>query len=122
MKTNHALLTRGFFAGIIFLFFQQHVCTAQSIMLTNNGASSYKIIASGASSQVYLTAQKLSGFIKQMSGATIPVSNDDIQPQEREILIGNNKHLNALHLNIDVSKIKNNEYVIKTFNNTILLY
>jgi hypothetical protein len=57
-----------------------------------------------------------------MSGASIPVSDDDIQSQEKEIVIGNNKHISSLHLNIDLSKIKNDECAIKTFGNTILLY
>src|SRR6266542_4409198 len=122
MKTKHASLICCILTTIIFLFFFNTNCASQSIVLTNNDASSYKIIAPGANSSTYSTAQKLSSFIKQMSGAIIPVSGDDIQLQQQEIVIGNNKHISALHLNIDLSKIKSDEYVIKTFGNTILLY
>ena len=122
MKTKYASLTCCILSTIIFLFFFNIDCTGQSIALTSNGTSSYKIIASRQSSSTYATAQSLSNFIKQISGATVPVSDDDIQPQEKEIIIGNNKHINALHLNIDLSKVKDNECIIKTFGNTILLY
>jgi len=122
MKTKNTSITCCILSTIIFLFFVCTNCASQSIVLADNGTSSYKIIAPNESSSTYATAQTLSSFIKQISGATIPVSDDDIQPQEKEIIIGNNKHINALHLNIDLSKIKDNECIIKTFGNTILLY
>ncbi|HVX26667.1 MAG TPA: DUF4838 domain-containing protein [Parafilimonas sp.] len=121
MKAKHALNSCSIFLFILSVFADVN-CTGQSIMLTDNGSSSYKIVVSSLSQSSYLTAQKLSSFIKQISGAALPVANDDVHPQEKEIIIGNNKHINALHLNIDLSKINNDEYVIKTFGNTILLY
>src|SRR5690242_1147075 len=102
MKTKNKSLTSCILSTIIFLFFVCANCASQSIVLAGNGTSSYKIIASRESSSTYATAQSLSSFIKQISDASIPVSDDDIQPQEKEIIIGNNKHINALHLNIDL--------------------
>lgn len=122
MKTKNTSITCCILSTIIFLFFFNTKSVSQAIVLTNNGTSAYKIIASSANPSTYKTAQSLSSFIKQMSGATIPVSDDDIQPQEKEIIIGNNKHTNTLHLNIDPSNMKDNECIIKTFGNTILLY
>lgn len=111
-----------FFAGLIALFFLQMICTAQSIALTNSGASYYKIVVANSNAKSYASAQRLSDFIKQISGASIPVAGDNIQPEEKEIIVGNTKHINALHLNINVSEIEDNRYIIKTFGNTILLY
>src|SRR6476659_6684079 len=96
MKTRNTSLTCCILLTIIFLFFFNTDCAAQSIVLTNNGASSYKIIVPGASPSTYATAQKLSSFINQISGVTIPVSRDDVQPQPKEIVIGSNKHIDAL--------------------------
>ena len=121
MKANRTL-THCIFLVPVFIFVTLTSCTAQSVVLTNNGTSAYKIVVANTSLPSYASAQKLSSFIQQISGAAIPVSNDEGQPQAKEIIIGNSKHINALHLNIDLSSVCNNEYIIKNFGNTIVLY
>lgn len=94
---------------------------SQINLVVNNGGTAYKIIVAANNIESFKAAKSLSTYINKMSGVNIPVSNDNAQPHQKEILIGNNSHIEALHLNIDPHQFKRGECIIRTFGNTILL-
>jgi hypothetical protein len=102
------------------LFFFRISGFPQKIALTDNGASTYKIVEDG-DAENYKVSVVLSSYIKNISGANIPIVNDKGSPQENEIIIGNSKHINLLHIDFNTNGIGKNTCVIKTFGNTILL-
>jgi hypothetical protein len=103
-----------------FIFLITESSYSQNISLVTNGASSYKIVVSKQNADDYAAAKQLSSYINKISGAEIPVTDDDASPQQKEIIIGNNKHAAALHLN--AGKAGNNSCIIKADGNTLLLY
>ncbi|MEP6683359.1 MAG: DUF4838 domain-containing protein [Parafilimonas sp.] len=94
-------------------------CYSQNISLVTNAVSAYKIVVSERNTHDYAAAKQLSNYINQISGAVIPVINDDASSRENEIVIGNNRHAAAFHLNEDKA---GNTCIIKTKGNTLFLY
>lgn len=95
---------------LIFVF---TIINAQSgkISLTINGKSKYKIIISkSASKWDSLAAYELKNYIRKISGAIIPIRNEDESFSSKEIVIGKNKH--SYH--IDNSIIQYDGFIIKT--------
>lgn len=93
------------------------ISCSQNIDLVINGSSAYKIVVSKTNQKDVAAAKLLSSFMAQMGGAQIPVVGDDQPVQDKEILIGNNKH--AKDFNI---KANGNICLIRTKGNTLLLY
>lgn len=85
--------------------------SADNLYLTFNGRSNYKIvISSSATKWDSLAAAVFKKYIYQISGADIPVVNDETSTHSKEIVIGYNKHSHHL----DTSVIKYDGFIIKT--------
>lgn len=101
----------------IFLYISTFVSTtllaSNKLHLVTNGKSDYKIvISSSASYWDSLSASELKKYIFEISGAIIPIFNDESPILQREIIIGKNKH----STNVDTSGIKYDGFIIKTEN------
>ena len=70
-------------------------------VLAENGATNWRIVVGepASPSEVY-AAEELQRFLKQMSGAMLPIIRDKEPISSNEILLGENKHLNSLGIDI----------------------
>jgi hypothetical protein len=89
-----------------------------SIQLVKGHVSSYKIvIAEQAPAEDSLAAFDLQKYIKEVSGAVLPVISDSERESESEIVLGINKH----SAGISLEKIKNDGFIIKTIDEKIVI-
>ena len=76
------------------------------IEIVRNGRSAYRIVvADDASPSTMHGAVELQMFIHRMTGAEIPIVSDRLPPAKREIILGNNAHLEQTGLDIDFDKL-----------------
>ena len=97
------------------------------ITIANRGSSAYRIVISrDASPSTVYGADELSRFLEQMTGSEIPIVTDNEPITENEIILGKNKHLDALnrvilhradgetstHIDVDVIKLDDTLYKV----------
>lgn len=83
-----------------------------NINLVSKGKSGYKIIfASSTSHWDSLAANQLQSYLKEISGAQIPIADDSLPLTEKEIIVGTNNH----SINLDLSSIREDDgFIIRT--------
>lgn len=65
-------------------------CQQGTISLVTNGQSDYRIVIPAAATDIeHQAASELQNYLQEISGATLPIVNDDTAPATNEILIGN---------------------------------
>ena len=85
------------------------------MILAENGKSDYRIVVGeNASSSEKHGAIELKMFLKEISGAEIPVVTDKTPVSEYEIILGDNTHLQGLNLKIDWDKLGDEGFTICT--------
>jgi len=88
---------------------------ADELVLADNGQSAYRIVvAADASPSTRHGAEELQTFLEQITGAKLPVVADTEPPGEQEIILGDNRHLRSLGLQIDFKELGHEGYVIRT--------
>ena len=105
------------------------ICTsavgrAQSaeLVLAENGRSAYRIVvAEDASPSTKHGAEELQRFLKQMTGAELPIASDQEPLGSHEIVLGKNAHLKKLNVAIDFSALGREGYVIRTLGNHLVI-
>ncbi len=86
-----------------------------SLTLVVDGRSEYSIvIPSGATSHEKKAAEELSYYIEKISGAMLPVVTGDEKKGQKEILLGNNRHLKETGIKVNFNKIDEDGYHILT--------
>jgi len=86
-----------------------------SLTLANKASSEFAIvIAKDASPSTRYGAEELQRFLKQMTGAQLPIRGDDESVTTHEIILGDNAHLRKLGLRIDFDRLGSEGYVIRT--------
>ena len=95
---------------------------SQSIILIDEGKSPYSIIIpmDAIPSERY-AAEELQKYLERISGVKLPIAPDDQPVSKYEILLGNNTHLQGLGLQIDLAKLGPEGFLIKTFNNYLVI-
>ncbi len=94
----------------------------QNITLADKGFSMYKIIiARGASFAILHAAEELRMFLNQISGVLLKIEYDDVKQNEYEIIIGSNKHLSSLNLDIDFYKLGAEGFQLITSGKTLVI-
>jgi len=92
------------------------------MIIAKNCSSDYRIvIGENASPSEKHSATELHTFLKEISGAEIPISTDEIPLSDNEIIIGDNKHLRNLDIKIDWNKLGDEGFVIKTVNQHLVI-
>ena len=96
-------------------------CTASSpakaadLVLTDGGKTDYHIvIAADASPSTQYAAKELQSFLKQISDAVLPIVTDREAAGGHEIVLGDSSRLKALGTPVDLPKLGNEGYVIRT--------
>jgi hypothetical protein len=92
------------------------------LVLAENGQSAYQIVvADSASPSTKHGAEELQTFLEQISGAKLPIVSDQ-QPQgPKEIILGDNTHLQKLGVNVDLASLGNEGYVIRTVGDHLVI-
>ena len=92
------------------------------ITVANNGSSEYRIVVSDTSSpSTVYGAGELQKFLEEMTGAEIPIIFDLEPMTDREIIIGNNSHLQKLNQTIDFDELGDEGYVLRTVGKHIII-
>jgi len=95
---------------------------ARELVLAENGRSDYRIVVAGeASPSTRYAARELQSFVEQMSGARLPVVDDREPPAEHEIILGRNRHLEALGVEIPFDRLGDEGYVIRTVGTRLVI-
>lgn len=88
---------------------------AGEIVLADGGKSPYHIVVSaGAAPPVRHAAEELRSFLREISGAEIPIVTDREPPGPAEILVGGSERLRALDPSIDLAALGREGYVLRT--------
>ncbi len=88
---------------------------AQDLVLVEDGKSPYRImVALDATMQEYYAAQQLQRYVKEMTGAELPIVGDDNALGDTRILVGFNRHLERLGLEVDRESFGPEEFLIRT--------
>ena len=90
--------------------------------LANSGNSDYQIVISeNASPATIFGANELQSFLNEMTGAEIPIVSDAMPSNGKEIVIGDNKRLKDLGVEIDFDALGDEGYVLKTVGDNIVI-
>ena len=83
--------------------------------LSAGGKSSYRIVVGlGGSVQDHHAAEVLQRYLKEISGAELPIINDDNVLGDREIVIGCNRHVDLLDARLGREPFGEEAFRIKT--------
>lgn len=94
----------------------------QSLTLADNGRSEFRIvIAKDASPSVKWAADELQRWLKEMTGATLPIATDDSAMTAHEIILGANAHLAKLGVRPPLTELGLEGYIIRTSGPHLLL-
>jgi hypothetical protein len=92
------------------------------LVLAENGQSSYQIVvADGASPSIKHGAEELQMFLRQISGAKLPIVDDQQPLGPKEIILGQNAHLEKLGVAIDFASLGQEGYVIRTVGDHLII-
>jgi len=92
------------------------------IVLVESGKSEYIIVvAKNAIPSERYAAEELQRYLERISGAKLPIITDDVEIEEREIILGDNEHLRKLNLGIDFSKLGEEGFVLKTHESYLII-
>ena len=101
--------------GLALLVEAARPAAAEELVLAENGKSACAIVvAPDASPSTRHGAEELQSFLREMTGAELTILADTEPLGEREIILGDNKHLRSLGLAIDFKELGNEGYVIRT--------
>jgi len=96
--------------------------SAGELVLAENGKSSYQIVvADNASPSTKYGAQELQKFLEQMTGAKLLIVSDQQPKRPKEIILGNNAHLQELGVAIDFAALGKEGYVIRTVGERLVI-
>ncbi|MHB1036336.1 MAG: DUF4838 domain-containing protein [Pirellulales bacterium] len=100
----------------------QPKASAGQLVLAEAGQSAYRIVvAADASASVKHAAEELQTFLKEISGAQLPIVADTEPLGEKEIILGDNAHLKALGTSIDLAKLGLEGYCLRTVGSRLVI-
>ncbi|MFQ5807026.1 MAG: DUF4838 domain-containing protein [Phycisphaerae bacterium] len=95
---------------------------AQPLLIAEDGRSDYRIVvAETASPSTRHAATELQAFLRRITGATLPIVSDSLDPTEHEIIVGRNRHLERLGLDLDFAALGEEGYVIQTLESSLVI-
>jgi hypothetical protein len=129
MKVNQSKMTSWFHIVLLAFSLPVVVCATSTpalamtgLQLSDAGLSAYKIVISGhATTDENNASKELQKYLRQVSGATLPIVTDATPAGTAEILIGNNNRLSAVKAGISFQQLGPDGFIIKTVGNDLLL-
>ena len=96
--------------------------SADPIVLAENGRSDYVIVHDAtAPLSTRHAARELRRYLKEITGAELLVESDKEAVQPHEIVLGNNRHLASLNLDIDFAALGDDGYVLRTVGRRLVI-
>lgn len=90
--------------------------------LSEGGKSSYRIVVGlDGSVQDYHAAKVLQHYVKEISGAELPIINDDNVLGDREIVVGFNRHVDLLDARMRKEPFGGEAFRIKTIGKQLVI-
>ena len=90
--------------------------------IAEKGTSRYRIVvASDAIPSERYAAEELQRYLESMNGARLPIVSDAVPMESREILLGDNAHLQRLKLSIDFNKLGADGFALRTDGKKIII-
>jgi hypothetical protein len=92
------------------------------VVLAKNGKSLYRIVVpqKAIPSERY-AAEELQRYLERISGAKLPIVTDSELMSSHEILLGDNAHLRKLGIQVDFAKLGTDGFVLRTFQNHLII-
>ena len=95
---------------------------AGELVLAENGKSAYRIVvADDASPSTKHGAEELQTFLKQITGAVLPIVSDKRPMVKHEIILGDSAHLRKLGTKIDFEALGPEGYIIRTVGDRLVI-
>ena len=89
--------------------------TVSKLVIADNGVSRYSIVVSEAASpSENHVAQEIKHFLKEISGADLPIVMDKGDLKSHEIILGDNLHLGQLGVVVDWQALGSDGFTIRT--------
>ena len=79
------------------------------------------VISSNASPSERYAAQELQHYLEAITLVKLPIVEDSVRSVSREILVGDNAHVRALHLPLDISKLGPEGFALRTLKNKLII-
>jgi uncharacterized protein DUF4838/glycosyl hydrolase family 67 len=79
------------------------------------------IVASNAPASERYAASELQSYLERITTVKLPILDDSVRPESREILIGDNAHLRQLGLNIDFRALGTEGFALRTRKNNLII-
>lgn len=93
-----------------------------ALTLVKDGGSEYRVVVGkNASPSERRAAAEFKRFVLEMSGAVIPYGEDSASPAAKSVLIGDSEALRSLGLEIDLRSLGDEEYVVRTAGDTLVI-
>ena len=92
------------------------------LVIADGGKNDYRIVISNeASPSEKYAANELQMFLKNISGATLPVVTDEAPVSSNEIILGDNAHLRQIKTEIDFDKLGKEGFTIRTVGSHLVI-
>ncbi|MHB9028647.1 MAG: DUF4838 domain-containing protein [Candidatus Latescibacterota bacterium] len=93
-----------------------------TLLIAGEGKSNYSIVVSGSASPATRhAATELQAFLREITGAELPIVSDHLPPEKYEIILGNNARLRELNLHIDFGKLGDEGYTLRTAGDRLII-
>jgi hypothetical protein len=112
---------RALAAVVVLTMMEGGIAMAQ-VVLAKDGKSLYRIVVpqKAIPSERY-AAEELQRYLERISGAKLPIVTDSEPMGSHEILLGDNAHLRKLGIQFDFAKLGTDGFVLRTFQNHLII-
>jgi hypothetical protein len=113
---------KGVQAAWIFAVFIIGTTAKADVTLCDHGKTQYRIVlpANAIPSERY-AAEELQNYLEKMSGAKPAIVTDSEKPSGREILLGDNAHLEKAGIKVDFNRLGTDGFVLRVDGNRLVI-
>lgn len=121
-EAKAALRFARFFLAVLVFVAAVRTADASPLLLVKNGVTRHTIVlASGASLSEKHAAEELQKFIQEMSGAKLPIVDEDKAPKSRLVVIGRGKVQERLAPGIAFDKLGDEGFALRRVGDSIVI-
>jgi hypothetical protein len=119
--STHFTMKLRFYLSLLLLLETASRLVAAGFVLSAAGRPCPIVIASNAPPSERYAAQELQRYLEQITTVRLPIVDDSVRPESREILLGDNAHLAKLAIKVDFSKLGQEGFVLRTVKNRLVI-
>ncbi|WP_160499598.1 DUF4838 domain-containing protein [Paenibacillus dendrobii] len=92
------------------------------VTIAIDGLSDWRIVVEeGAIASETHAARELQHFLREICGAELPIVSDEQPLAEKELIVGDNRHLRELGIDLDTGRLGQDGFVLKTVGNRLVI-